>query len=333
MHMNVFLKATVACLFLGLASSAYARQQTGAVPAGRHTGHLKSEIRRIIRGADADVGVAVISDDLCRNGKTDIIRINDHRRYPLMSVMKMHQALHVTDSLSRAGLPLGTLVTVTAEDLKKDTYSPLRDSLLSATDSSVSRITISLLLKYTLQLSDNNACDILFRHFGGPSATDTYIRSLGLEDFSIQVTEDQMHRDMKLCSDNWSRPSSAAWLLWMMSSAESSDGPAGRPYRKLSENRYLDFVVQTMMSCTTGQDRLAAPLLGTGAVIGHKTGTGDTDSRGRITGLNDIGIVTLPDGKRYAVAVLIKDSGESPAATAQIIADISEAVYKYMTDK
>ena len=331
--MNVILKATVACLFLSFASSAYARQQTGAVPAGRHTGHLKSEIRRIIRGADADVGVAVISDDLCGKGGTDIIRINDRRRYPLMSVMKMHQALHVTDSLSMAGLPLGTLVTVTAEDLKKDTYSPLRDSLLSATDSSVSRISVSTLLKYTLQLSDNNACDILFRHFGGPSATDTYIRSLGLEDFSIQVTEDQMHQDMKLCSDNWSRPSSAAWLLWMMSSAESSDGPTGSSYRKLSENRYLDFVLQTMISCTTGQDRLAAPLLGTEAVIGHKTGTGDADSRGRITGLNDIGIVTLPDGKRYAVAVLIKDSGESPGATAQIIADISEAVYRYMTDK
>ena len=331
--MNGFLKATVACLFLHLACHAYARQVSGTGPADLNRGHLKSEIRRIIRDADADVGVAVISDDLCRNVKTDIIRINDRRRYPLMSVMKMYQALHVTDSLSRAGLPLGTLVTVTAEDLKKDTYSPLRDSLLSATDSSVSRITVSTLLKYTLQLSDNNACDILFRHFGDPSATDTYIRSLGLEDFSIQVTEDQMHRDMKLCSDNWSRPSSAALLLWMMSSAESGDVPAGSSYRKLSENRYLDFVLQTMMSCTTGQDRLAAPLSGTGAVIGHKTGTGDTDSRGKITGLNDIGIVTLPDGKRYAVAVLIKDSGESPAATAQIIADISEAVYRYMTDK
>ncbi|MBO8446105.1 MAG: class A beta-lactamase, partial [Bacteroidetes bacterium] len=43
---------------------------------------------------------------------------------------------------------------------------------------------------------------------------------------------------------------------------------------------------------------------------------------------NDIGIVFLPDGSHYTIAVFVKDSGETPEATAKMIADISQAVYE-----
>ena len=345
MPMNVFLKATVACLFLHLACHAYARQLYGTGPADLNAGRLKSEIRRIIRNADADVGVTLIADSPVsgklganagsgRKRRPYIIRINDFRMYPLMSVMKMHQALWVTDSLSRSGFSLDTGIAVADGDLKRDTYSPLRDSLLSDRNKRSWKVPVRTLLRYTLQLSDNNACDILFRHFGGPSATDRYIRSLGIEGFGIAVTEDQMHKDTGLCGANWSRPSSAAGLLRLMVTAgyaESGNELPGGASRKLSENRHLGFVLQTMMTCTTGQDRLAAPLSGTGAAIGHKTGTGDKDSHGRIIGLNDAGFIILPDGRYYTLAVFVRNSRETPAATARIIADISEAVYRHMT--
>lgn len=101
--------------------------------------------------------------------------------------------------------------------------------------------------------------------------------------------------------------------------------------RSIIADPYRMFIVATLTGCTTGTDRLPAPLAGTGAVIAHKTGTGDTDSRGRIIGLNDAGTVTLPDGRRYSIAVLIKDSAASPSETASVIAAVSEAVYRHMT--
>lgn len=309
---------------------------------------LKQEIRKILRKADAETGVAVTAAApvSCAGkvpGMTDImnpehvIRIGDHRRYPLMSVMKMHQALCVTDSLARAGLPLDTGIDVTEEDLKPDTYSPLRDSLMAVgrpagTNKSGSKtfnVTVRTLLRYTLQQSDNNACDILFRHFGGPPATDRYIRSLGIGGFSIKMTEEQMHSNLSLCNANWSTPSSAAGLLWSMISA----GSAGCNDGILDGNIYLDFILQTMTDCTTGRDRLAAPLHGTNAVIGHKTGTGDTDSRGRIIGLNDAGFIILPDGRFYTIAVFVRNSKESMTDTARLIADISDAVYRHMVSQ
>ena len=43
--------------------------------------------------------------------------------------------------------------------------------------------------------------------------------------------------------------------------------------------------------------------------------------------------VFLPDGRYYTIAVLVKDSAESAEATARVIADISEAVYRYVVQE
>ena len=85
-----------------------------------------------------------------------------------------------------------------------------------------------------------------------------------------------------------------------------------------------------MISCETGKDRLPLPLIVTNAIIGHKTGTGDRNSKGLLIGTNDVGFVYLPNGQRYTIAVFIKDSEESEKATSEIIADISRIVYQYM---
>lgn len=277
-------------------------------PSWSRKNDLEAAIERIIKDKDAEVGVAVME-----NGKI-LAAVNDRRRYPMMSVMKMHQALWVTDSLCRAGLGLGTIIEVYENELKKDTYSPLRDSLACMGDKGPYSLDIKTLLRYTLQMSDNNACDILFSRFGGPGAVDRYIRSLDIDGFAIQVTEAQMHDLPALCRKNWSRPSSAARILDRMTC-----GSLG--------NCMLEHVLRTMAECGTGKARLAAPLLGRDAVIGHKTGTGDKDPKGRITGINDIGFVYLPDGRHYTIAVFITDSWLPAEQTEEIIAEISEAVY------
>ena len=94
-----------------------------------------------------------------------------------------------------------------------------------------------------------------------------------------------------------------------------------------------EMIRQNLINCKTGADRLPKPLSGTGAVIGHKTGTSDRDERGIFAGTNDPGFVILPDGTRYTIAVFIKDSAENPETNARIIADISETVYRYVHDE
>ena len=48
--------------------------------------------------------------------------------------------------------------------------------------------------------------------------------------------------------------------------------------------------------------------------------------------VNDIGIVELPGGITYTLAVFVKDSSESPETTESIIAGVSKIVYDYVIE-
>lgn len=281
-----------------------------AACAGAKNNSLTAQLRQAIARKKAQVGVAVIID-----GK-DTITLNNESPYPMYSVFKFHQALAVTDYLARHKQPLETKLHISASDLKPDTYSPLRDKYPEGNID----MSIAGLLKYTLQQSDNNACDILFNYAGGTRYADKYIRSLGITDFAIGATEDEMHKDPQKSYANRTTPLAAAELL-----EKFLDEP-------LLPDSLQSFVKQTMIECRTGQDRLPQPLIDTQAVIGHKTGSGDITPTGRITGTNDIGFVFLPNRRRYTIAVFVKDSDEGPQGTTAIIADISRIVYHYLME-
>ncbi len=270
--------------------------------------NLEESISRLIAGKKAQVGVAVIL-----NG-TDTVTINNDIHYPLMSVVKFHQALSVANFLHENKISPDSLIFISGETMRQNTYSPLRDAHPQGNIG----ISVKELLTYTLQLSDNIACDVLFSFIGGTRYTDKYIRSLGFEQFAVTQTENDMHRDINACYRNWSTPLEAARLLDVFIS------------RTLPYPEMQTFIKRTMIACETGTDRLAKPLLGKQCIVGHKTGTGDRNSSGKLTGINDIGFVLLPDGRRYTIAVFIKDSEENEADTAQLIADISETVYRFI---
>lgn len=107
-----------------------------------------------------------------------------------------------------------------------------------------------------------------------------------------------MHKDLAACYENWSTPLEIASLTDMLFSKE------------LFPTEYQNFLKETMLNCQTGTNRLPAPLLDTTARIGHKTGTSDRNVQGELIGINDVGFILLPDGKRYTIAVLVKDSKE-----------------------
>lgn len=268
---------------------------------------LQNQIQQVLQHVNAQVGVAIIID-----GK-DTLTFNNDKCYPLMSVMKYHQALAVVHYLEQHRLPLSTAVWIEKKDLLSGTYSPLRDNYPEGNIF----LSIGELLRYTLQQSDNNACDILFRYVGGTDVIDKYIRSLGVEAFSISATEDEMHRYPVKCFANWSTPLAVVCLMDKL-----VDGTLP------IDTVYTNFICKTLLECQTGKERLSFPLQGSQARIGHKTGTSDQDEQGKWIAINDVGFIQLPDGRRYTIAVLIKHSKMSFQETEKIIADISEVVYK-----
>lgn len=269
---------------------------------------LSTKLKKAIKGKKAEIGIAVII-----NGK-DTITVNNDIHYPLMSVFKFHQALGLADYMNKRNLSLDTQLPIAKADLKTDTYSPLRDKY---PDGGID-MSIANLLKYTLQQSDNNACDILFQYQGGPEQVDNYIHSLGIRNCEIKFTENDMHQDTNRSYDNRTTPLAAAELLEVF-------------LRKpLFAGKYKEFIYQTMVECETGKDRLSAPLLDKGVIIGHKTGTGDRNAKGQQIAVNDIGFVLLPDQHSYSIAVFVKDSEEDNRTNSHIIAEISKIVYEHV---
>lgn len=267
---------------------------------------LRRRLHAYVDTLDATVGIAVIT------ARGDTLTINDNRRYPMMSVFKFHQALAVLDYMAGKHLPLDTKITIQPEDLRlKETWSPLRNQYPNGGV----ELTVTDLMTYTMELSDNLACDILFDRFLSPKAVDTFIKRQGIEHVSIQHNEAAMAGDHDLCYDNWSTPYSAALLVDRFIDRKIVGGP------------YFTFIRDLMLGCATGTNRLVQPFKGQAHQLGHKTGSGYVNAKGEIVACNDIGFVLSPDGdKEYVIAVFVRESSHSEKATEKIIATISGLV-------
>lgn len=268
---------------------------------------MERQLRDYVDGKDARIGIAVNVDG------ADTVSVNGNRDFPMLSVYKFPQALAVADYCGRYNIALDSLITVGADEIKTDTWSPMREKYGVRN----LRLPLKEILAYSLQQSDNNACDILFRLIGGPQVADSLMKAEGLEHIVIESTEADMHHDPYLCYTNRSTPIAMACLY-------------DKFYRLgiLHDSPIHEAIGEMMQSCNTGNNRLAKPLLPTNSIIGHKTGTGDRNSQGRIIGVNDAGYVFLPNKKEYAMAVFLADSAYDMAETEKMIAEISEIVFK-----
>jgi hypothetical protein len=63
-----------------------------------------------------------------------------------------------------------------------------------------------------------------------------------------------------------------------------------------------------------------------GTVVAHKTGTGGTRN-GITSATNDIGIITLPDGRHLAMAAFVSDSTADDATREAVIARLAKAAW------
>ena len=296
--MRTILRAVLLTIIVAIASSCHTTRQAE----GRKTvdNALQNSVDSLLRGKPAMVGVAV------SYGGRMLCEVNGDREFPMMSVFKLHQAIAVLDSIGKAKGSLTDSIDITAAMLRPHTYSPLRDRYPHGGI----RMSIEELLRYTLWLSDNNACDILFDRFGGTSYANALMERLGLRHTQIRWTEDEMHQAPTRCADNFTTPCEALLIL---------------------EKSFADeWLKSTLYDCQTGKNRLPA-LLPPGTMVGHKTGTGDPTADGLQCGINDIGFVKLPNGSHFYIAVFCDHARMTMPETESLIAQIARLAYEHIT--
>lgn len=268
---------------------------------------LRGKIEAIIKDKKATVGVGILNLD-----SGDTLNLNSSLHFPMQSVFKLHLALAVLNQIDKGKLSLNQLIFVKKSDLIPNLWSPMREKYPEGNIS----IPLSEILQFTVAQSDNVGCDLLFRLIGGPEKVNQYIHSLGIKDVAIKNPEVEIQADWSLQYKNWTTPSAATNLLEM-----------SYKHKILSKNSY-DFLWKTMVQTSTGLTKIKGQLPKE-AIVAHKTGYSGINKEGLVGATNDIGIIVLPNGKKFAIAFFISNSTENEKTNDGIMAEITKIVWDY----
>ncbi|PWT91336.1 MAG: serine hydrolase [Proteobacteria bacterium] len=263
------------------------------------------------RTVDGKVGASVL---VVETGERAGVRAAD--RFPMQSVYKFPIAMAVLHLVDAGKLKLDDPVTVArAELVPAALHSPIRD----AHPQGDFPMPLRDILRYAVAESDGTASDVLVRLAGGCGSVAAYLRDLGIANVTIATTELEMSSGDMVQYRNWATPDGMTGLL-----AAFQKG-AGLS----AESRAL--LLQWMTESTPGPKRLKG-LLPAGTVVAHKTGTSGTQD-GLTRATNDVGLITMPDGRHLAVTVFVADSRAPLEAREGVIARVARMAWDQWSRK
>ena len=265
---------------------------------------LAGDLARIAAPARGHVGAAArILEAGTRAG------VNGGDKFPMQSVYKLAIDFAVLQRVDAGRLTLGRKVRIEASDLPPSgVVSAIRD----AHPQGGFEMTLEELLRAAIVDSDGTACDVLLRLMP-PREVTAALRALGVEGMVVATTEAEMTSGPQVQYRNWATPDATLDLLAALQ--------AGRGISAGSRERLLRWMTESV----PGPARLKGELP-PGTAVAHKTGTSGTHD-GLTRATNDVGILTLPDGRHALVAVYVSDSPASLEVREGVIAKIGRAVW------
>ena len=301
---------------------------------------LVNEVDRIAAGFDGKFGIAVRAVD---DGWT-VASAGARQRLPQQSVSKLWVAITVMDLVDQGRAHLDDPVLVRPSDL-----TVFHQPIAMLVKGEGYHTDVRGLLTRALTHSDNTANDRLLTFVGGPSAVRSMIERKQLGDIRFGPGERLLQsrtaglewqqafatgRAFEAARSRLSPDARAAALDRYV--ADPPDGAAplaiADALARLARGEVLSpastrFLLDTMGHSVTGRARLRAAIPASWT-INHKTGTGQ-DLGGRNAGFNDVGLLTAPDGRRYAVAVMIGDTRRPIGERQRLIQSVAAAVATY----
>lgn len=297
---------------------------------------LVTSVTALVTQFSGIAGVAITSLD---DGWT--VEANARRRMPQQSVSKLWVAMTVLEARDQGRLSLNDPITITDADLTVF-HQPVA-ALIGKTGY---QTTIGELMRRALTMSDNTCNDRLLRYVGGPDAVRGFIARHGLGDIRFGPGEKLLQAGTAglTWQADYSKgrtfeqarallPADTRWAAFNTYVADPVDGAA--PYAianalaKLKRGQLLSpastaTLLGFMEESKTGKQRLRGAVP-PGWTFGHKTGTGQ-DLGGHTAGYNDVGVLTAPDGKGYALAVMIAETGKPIPARQELMQAVMASI-------
>ena len=297
-------------------AASHPAQAARLVPKPPAPQYIADTIGQLGAGFDGRVGIAVQSID---EGWNTGWKANE--LYPQQSVSKLWVSITALDAVDKGRVTLDQPVTLTRDDLTLF-HQPIAQEISAGSYTT----TLGDLLVRAITTSDNTANDKLMRSVGGSEAVRAMIRAKHLG--PIRFYNGERALQSRIAGLTWNPAYSLGNAFYQARDAlpaasrqAAFDRYVAAPYdgaapsaivnalARLKRGELLSpastqYLLDTMSRTHTGPNRLKGGLA-PGWVLNHKTGTGQVLG-GAQAGYNDIGILTAPDGRSYAVAVMIK---------------------------
>ena len=297
---------------------------------------LQQALNALSRDYGETVGIAIL--DTQANWMVDV---RGDKAFPQQSVSKLWVALTILDSIDRGAVSLDQGVVLT--DADRSVFNQPISYQITADGFPT---TVSDLLKRALIESDNAANDKLMGLAGGPGAVRRLLKDKKLD--GIALSEDERHLQAHIAGLTWTQDlapygafNAARARLPTAAREAALEAYISHPYdgaqpkavatalaqlhagQLLSEGSSA-WMLGTLAKTTTGPNRLKGGLP-EGWRIAHKTGTGQ-DFQGASIGINDVGLVTAPDGRTYAIAVFLQKTKRPISERLAFLQSISQAL-------
>lgn len=152
--------------------------------------------------------------------------------------------------------------------------------------------------------SSNPATDLLINNLGGPKAIQDWLDHNQIKGVRVDRTIARLLADRR---DLWDQRDSATPLAMVSMLRTLERGNVLTPAKR-------SYLMDVMARCATGRNRIRGLL--SGVPVAHKTGTLNNYT-------SDVGFITLPDGRRLAVAFFARGGADRPTT----IAKAARAIY------
>ncbi len=278
--------------------------KTEATPDTKQNAELEKQLAEIASAARGRVGVKA---EILETGEA--VSLLAGEKFPMQSVYKLPIGMAVLREVDAGRLKLDRKIRVEkSEYVAPGMLSPLRDENPDGAE-----VTVAELLRLAVSVSDGTASDVLMKLAGGASAIQTFLGEIKVDGITILNPEKDFSGDWQAQYRNSATPAGAVELL-----------------RAVHEKRGLSMesnalLLKLLIETKTKPNRLKG-LLPKDAVVAHKTGS--SGSRDGITAAtNDIGIITLPNGRHLAIAVFVSDSPADEKTREAVIARIARAAW------
>jgi beta-lactamase class A len=325
------MKRNIALFFIAIASLFVAVQPAFAEE--HNFQDISQKIEKVSQGLAGHIGVA--AQEI---GSGVSVTVNGDEAFVMASTYKVAIAVTLLDRVDKGQLKLSDLIDISQE-------------MMVAGDNAIAqnfvhpgiKLSVANLIEPMITESDNTATDLCLNLAGGPEAVTQMMRSIGITGLRVDrytseilrdfyglpdkayasvlaeaITKDptlaakQPDRNLEFEKEDLRDQSTPKAMLQLLLAIDSG---------KVLSEKSSKFLLATMSRTRTGAGRLKG-LLPKGTPVAHKTGT--------IGGVaNDVGYVTLPDGRRFAIVVFTKSSTTPEASRDRAIAEITRTIYDF----